>query len=197
MRPRKHLLLLAAFVGCLVFGAPSPAQGAGGPSTGVHINPSSPAANEYALPLQTARGAPPSSGKTAPLFGSGIKQSKGGRRRSGGSSGQAGRTSGRSSGGGRGGGRSGGGRSGHPHTGKNTHRSNQHRATGRHPKHSTAAAPSSTTTRTTAATPTARKILHAGSGSSWLWMLIAGVAVLVLGSGGAFVLQHENKLHPE
>ncbi len=197
MRPRKYLLLLAAFAGCLVLGMPSVASAAGGPSAGVHVNPSSPAAGEYALPLQTARGAPPESGAKGSLFGSGIKQSKGGHRSTGGGSGPAGRTSGRRSAGGRT--RSGGGAPGHRRNKSATsHRTTQHQtARRRHPKHGAAAAPSTTTTTTTAAAPAARKILHAGSGSSWLWMLIAGVAVLVLGSGGAFVLQHENKLHPE
>jgi hypothetical protein len=50
---------------------PLPALAAGG--SPVHIDPASPVAKEYALPLSTARGAPPESGQSGKLFGSGIK----------------------------------------------------------------------------------------------------------------------------
>ncbi|HEX7610251.1 MAG TPA: hypothetical protein VF380_06240 [Solirubrobacteraceae bacterium] len=53
------------------------AQAATGLEPGVHVDPGSPAAKEYALPLNQARqtggGAPSSSSSSAPLFGAGIK----------------------------------------------------------------------------------------------------------------------------
>jgi hypothetical protein len=52
-----------------------PAAAAASNNSPVHVDPSSPVAKEYALPLATARGAPPESGKNGSLFGSGIKHS--------------------------------------------------------------------------------------------------------------------------
>lgn len=64
------LCLLVAFV------LPSPAAASEGLEPGVHRDPGSPAAHEYALPLQQARGqAAPSSGSASgapPAFGVGI-----------------------------------------------------------------------------------------------------------------------------
>jgi hypothetical protein len=54
-----------------VLGLPAPVLAAGG--SPVHVDPSSPVAKEYALPLATARGAPPESGQKGKLFGSGIR----------------------------------------------------------------------------------------------------------------------------
>lgn len=64
------LCLLVAFV------LPAPAAASEGLEPGVHRDPGSPAAHEYALPLQQARGqAAPTSGSTSgapPAFGVGI-----------------------------------------------------------------------------------------------------------------------------
>jgi hypothetical protein len=62
-------------------GAAASAQAASGVEPGVHVDPGSPAAKEYALPLSQARGtgSPPSSapstqtGSEGTLFGAGIK----------------------------------------------------------------------------------------------------------------------------
>jgi hypothetical protein len=56
----------------LLAATPVTALAAGNP---LHIDPKSPVAKEYALPLATARGAAPESGQTGVLFGSGIKSS--------------------------------------------------------------------------------------------------------------------------
>jgi hypothetical protein len=195
-----YLLLLAAFAGCLALTRPSGAHAAGNPpSNGVHVNPSSPAAGEYALPLATARGAPPESGQKGSLFGSGIRRTKAGKSGSNnGTSGQTGRRTGN-----RTGGRSSGTRDTQQSTSRSApnHRYKHHQkqASGpsRHQKHAVVAPSTKSPPPRAVATPAARRILHSGSGSSWLWMLVAGAAVLVLGSGGAFVLQHESKFHTE
>ncbi|MDE3134152.1 MAG: hypothetical protein KGL15_08815 [Acidobacteriota bacterium] len=72
MRPsvRARFLQTLASAGCALL-LPASALAAGG--SPVHIDPASPVAKEYALPLATARGAPPESGKSGKLFGSGIK----------------------------------------------------------------------------------------------------------------------------
>jgi hypothetical protein len=67
---RARLLQTLVWVGCLL-ALPATALAAGG--SPLHIDPASPVAKEYALPLATARGAPPESGKSGKLFGSGIK----------------------------------------------------------------------------------------------------------------------------
>jgi hypothetical protein len=50
-----------------------PAAAAASGNSPVHIDPRSPVAKEYALPLASARGAVPESGKSGNLFGSGLK----------------------------------------------------------------------------------------------------------------------------
>jgi hypothetical protein len=50
-----------------------PAAAAALGNSPVHIDPRSPVAKEYALPLASARGAVPESGKSGNLFGSGLK----------------------------------------------------------------------------------------------------------------------------
>jgi cobalamin biosynthesis Mg chelatase CobN len=56
----------------LLAATPVTALAAGNP---LHVDPKSPVAKEYALPLATARGAAPESGQPGALFGSGIKSS--------------------------------------------------------------------------------------------------------------------------
>jgi hypothetical protein len=81
--PRKHLQPLAALtavtLGLMLAATVVPAAALAGtpsPTAGVHIDPSSPEAKEYALPLATARGAPADSGSKGALFGSGISANK-------------------------------------------------------------------------------------------------------------------------
>jgi len=68
-RVRARLPLTSICTVCAL-ALPASALAAGSP---VHVDPASPVAKEYALPLATARGAPPESGQTGRLFGSGIK----------------------------------------------------------------------------------------------------------------------------
>jgi hypothetical protein len=89
----------------------------------VHIDPSSPVAKEYALPIAIARGAPSEQGKSSRLFGSGIKPNS---------------------------------------------------------------APVSVSSA--AAAPAAYTILRPGSGSGVVWMVLAGILVVALGSAGGLAL---------
>lgn len=79
MRPsvRARSLQTLACAACALL-LPASALAAGG--SPVHIDPASPVAKEYALPLATARGAQPESGKSGKLFGSGIRHSSAGTR---------------------------------------------------------------------------------------------------------------------
>jgi hypothetical protein len=81
--PRKHLQPLAALaavtLGLMVAATVEPAAALAGmssPTAGVHIDPSSPEAKEYALPLAIARGAPADTGSKGALFGSGISANR-------------------------------------------------------------------------------------------------------------------------
>jgi hypothetical protein len=81
--PRKHLQPLAALaavtLGLMLAATVEPAAALAGissPTAGVHIDPSSPEAKEYALPLATARGAPADTGSKGALFGSGISATR-------------------------------------------------------------------------------------------------------------------------
>jgi hypothetical protein len=66
VRPLVTLICAAC---TLAFTAAASASG----NSPVHVDPRSPVAKEYALPLASARGAVPESGKSGSLFGSGIK----------------------------------------------------------------------------------------------------------------------------
>jgi hypothetical protein len=188
--PLKNLVLLAALALAFSLGMPAAAlagSGSGSPTAGVHVDPGSPVAKEYALPLATARGAPADTGSNGSLFGTGITKRKS-RRPSGGTS-----------------------TASEPASStpvnetvpamptSNTtatqpvrpaHRHHRHRAA-RKPerkpagKHARGSIPAG---RNATAPPTALKILHPGTGLSWLWMMLAALAVLALGSGGAFLL---------
>lgn len=75
--PRKHLLLLPALAIFSLLLPTAALAGATSPTAGVHVDPGSPVAKEYALPLANARGAPADTGSNGSLFGSGIKKSSG------------------------------------------------------------------------------------------------------------------------
>jgi hypothetical protein len=72
-RPMRHSVRVRPLVTllCAACTLAIPASASG--SSPVHVDPSSPVAKEYALPLASARGAAPESGKSGSLFGSGIK----------------------------------------------------------------------------------------------------------------------------
>lgn len=229
---RKHLLLLATLAIGVSMGAPATALAGGvSPTAGVHIDPSSPVAKEYALPLATARGAPADTGSTGSLFGRGITKQKsshpsvnrggGGQKSDGGGSSAAtgsspaATTPAKTS-------------TSIAATGSQTttstspaitaispatppaspvtttstsrarmptiHRrghGHHHRRvpnTVRRPVHHPGSTGASLTHARTTAAPATTRILHPGDGSGWLWMLITALAVLTLGSGGAFLL---------
>lgn len=68
-----HRFWLSVFVTALLLAVAMPrAATAGGAASGIHIDPGSPAAKEYALPLSSARGVPPGSASSGGLFGVGI-----------------------------------------------------------------------------------------------------------------------------
>jgi hypothetical protein len=136
-------------------------------------------AKEYALPLATARGAPPESGRSGGLFGSGIKH------------GSSGSTSSRTT-----------TSSEAPPvqaetTPPVTTIATQTTTSPEHhqPGHITTVTlpdlvtPPGSGTRTTAtAVPAAYKVLKPGSGSGLLWMLLAAIVVVALGSAGGLAL---------
>jgi len=71
-----HRRLFAPIAGLLaaisVLLAPAPALAGGSPTPGVHIDPNSPVAKQYAIPLGVARGTPAGSSSKGSLFGHGI-----------------------------------------------------------------------------------------------------------------------------
>jgi hypothetical protein len=163
---------------CCALALPAPALAAGG--SPVHVDPSSPVAKEYALPLATARGAPPESGHSGKLFGSGIKHA---------SSKPAQTTTVATP----------------PPPVPQVQQPVTSTATltattpapkpRRHrPEHVTTVTLPTLTTATTnreitaRATPAAYRVLRPGSGSGLLWMILAAVVVIVLGSAGGVAL---------
>ncbi len=72
MRHSVRLRPLATLI-CAAFILAPPAAASASDSSPVHVDPRSPVAKEYALPLASARGAAPESGRSGGLFGSGIK----------------------------------------------------------------------------------------------------------------------------
>jgi hypothetical protein len=166
-----------------------PAAASASNSSPVHVDPSSPVAKEYALPLATARGAPPESGRSGSLFGSGIKHS--------GSRSTTDHTT-----------------TTEPPpvqtettppvtTPPVTATATETVTTPRHhqPEHVTTVtlptlitAPRRTSTSTSTmpvranAAPAAYKVLKPGSGSGVLWMVLAAVIVVALGSAGGIAL---------
>jgi hypothetical protein len=129
---------------------------AGSGSSPLHVDPASPVAKEYALPLPSARGAPPKSGRSGRLFGAGITPSKARTTDTTAAEPRRSRHAGtRAAGGGAAGGRTAGGR-----------------------------------TRATAkGVPADYRVLRSGSGSGVLWMVLAAVVVVALGSAGGIALR--------
>ncbi|HEX3616032.1 MAG TPA: hypothetical protein VHU61_05820 [Solirubrobacteraceae bacterium] len=163
---------------------PAPAVAAGG--SPVHVDPASPVAKEYALPLATARGAAPESGKSGKLFGSGIRHTSTAPTATTpatvetpppASTGEPTVTPTATT----------------PAAPPRTQR--PHRRRHHQPLHVTTVTLPVLTTPITAArdttaraTPAAYRVLRPGSGSGLLWMLLAAVLVIVLGSVGGLVL---------
>jgi hypothetical protein len=174
---RARLLLTVV---CAICGLAFPAAASASKGSPVHVDPGSPVAKEYALPLATARGAPPESGRSGGLFGSGIKH------------------------------RGSGSTSSHTTTSSETPPPVQTETTPpvtttatqttTSPKHhrtrriTTVTFPDLVTTPATGTTPTADaipaayKVLRPGSGSGLLWMVLAAVVVVALGAAGGLAL---------
>jgi hypothetical protein len=179
MRYSVRARLLTTVV-CAVCMLALPAAASASKGSPVHIDPASPVAKEYALPLSTARGAQPESGRSGGLFGSGIKH----------------------------------GSSGPPTSHTTTSSEAPPVQTETTPPVTTAATQTTTSpddhrqpghittvtlpdlvtttgTDTTAmanAVPAAYKVLKPGSGSGLLWMVLAAVVVVALGSAGGLAL---------
>lgn len=134
---------------------------------GVHIDPGSPVAKQYSIPLAVARGAKPGSASPGQRFGAGITPSSGGGQ--GGSGGTAAASLPASS----------VSPSAHASASDTTHLKT-HRTTPRGAKptssHAIVSAPAE-------APPSPASTLHAGLGTGTMWML--GVAAIVLILGGA------------
>ena len=173
---RARLLLTVVCAMCMLA---LPAAASASKNSPVHVDPASPVAKEYALPLATARGAPPESGRSGGLFGSGIKHS------------------------------SHGSPSSHTTTSSEappaqtettppvTTTATQTTTSPKHhqPGHITTVTlpdlvttPATGTTTTANAVPAAYKVLKPGSGSGLLWMVLAAVVVVALGSAGGLAL---------
>jgi hypothetical protein len=176
VRARPLLTLVCA--GCALALPATPALAGGSP---VHVDPSSPVAKEYALPLATARGAPPESGKSGSLFGSGIKHSTAGPGTNTTVTATPPQTVTESQ---------------PPATVTTSTRTSATKTPAhRQPTHVTTvtlpvltATMTATTPRTASAAPAAYKVLRPGSGSGLLWMIVAAVVVIALGSAGGFAL---------
>jgi hypothetical protein len=174
-------MLTAILVALLAL--PSAALAKGGSTTtssGVHLDPGSPAAKQYSIPLSNARGSGGGGGgSSSSLFGSGITSSSG---PSGGagspaisSDSTASNTAVTT-----------------PSTTASAHRHLTGKGTHRHP------APSASTSATSAApaasTPPAAKVLNPSSGSGIAWMLGLAAVVIVIGLGGAlFVIGRDRR----
>jgi hypothetical protein len=181
---RARFLQTLVCAGCALT-LPASAAAAGSP---VHVDPSSPVAKEYALPLASARGAQPESGQSGKLFGSGIKHATTVTRTTPVQTAAPLTTTTQSE---------------PPVTTSSaaptattvatpTTRTRTHRH--RH-RHRGVAAPSATLARTTTteraahATPAAYRVLRPGSGSGLLWMALAAIVVVALGSAGGLALR--------
>ncbi|MEA2199942.1 MAG: hypothetical protein QOI89_538 [Solirubrobacteraceae bacterium] len=154
------------------------AQAASALEPGVHVDPGSPAAKEYALPLDQARqtGSESSSQPTSEggLFGAGIKPPGSGGSRGGGGGGTGGGTGGSATGG---------------------HGAN---ATGHAapPAQGASATSPSQAQLAQAALRAAREQGSGGGNGSILALVGGGVAILVLGGFGGTVLRHSRRPRP-
>jgi len=179
---RARFLQTLVCAGCAL-ALPAPALAAGG--SPVHVDPASPVAKEYALPLATARGAPPESGQSGKLFGSGIKHPSTVPTQTATTtiatppptSTQSEQTI----------------TSALPTT--VSHRPHPHRRHHRPVHVTTVTLPVLTTPMTASreitarATPAAYRVLRPGSGSGVLWMVLVAVLVLGIGSAGGVLLR--------
>jgi hypothetical protein len=175
-----RLSAILAFAAVAASGPALLAPAAGALEPGVHVDPGSPAAKEYALPVSKARGSGGSEGAHERLFGAGISPPS-----SGSSGGGAGASGGEAR-----------GDVGSPRAGSRA------AGTGAARKRSAGAHGTPAGTGTGAATGAASQVPPAlvrrvadgrsssGGGSSSLVLLGGGVAVIVLGAFAGIVLRH-------
>jgi hypothetical protein len=159
------------------------AQAASALEPGVHVDPGSPAAKEYALPLDQARqtGTESSSQPNSEggLFGAGIKPpGSGGSSRGGGTRGGSGGT---------------GSRTGSSATGPRAANGTGHAAP---PAQGASATSPSQAQLAQAALRAAREQGSGGGNGSILALVGGGVAILVLGGFGGTVLRHSRRPRP-
>jgi hypothetical protein len=186
---RRHLLHICALlvvglaVEALTFSASAAVAAPPTPSQGVHVDPNSPVAKEYSIPLSNARGAAAGTADPGPLFGSGITK--------------------------RGPGSSGGASAGSAavvsisQSPSNTKvgqarggSAKRHASNKGSPAAAGAATPVSAVSAD-AAPPPAVKVLRSGSGSAVAWMVGLAVVVLALGGlGGYLVTRRGHQMHP-
>ncbi|MGO9972094.1 MAG: hypothetical protein ACLP01_04640 [Solirubrobacteraceae bacterium] len=216
MHSTKHKSLLLTVVACLIGAqmalvAPGVSLAAAPPNplpSGVHVDPGSPAAKQYAIPLNTARGTPPGSSGSGSTFGQGISHNPASDKSSGTRSTPT--SAATPTGGASGSGTPAPGTSGNPTpssaatgtahrssaTRSGAHPGSGHPAGSRHGAGTGRAGVVATTTAqstptrgslTRTAAPPAEKVLHSGSGSGLIWMLAPAALVLVLGAAGALL----------
>ncbi len=159
--------------------------------TGVHIDPNSPVAKQYEIPLSTARGVPPGSSGSGALFGAGI--SSAGSRSAGSTSAgstSAGSTSAgsKSAGSKSAGSKSAGSKSPGSTSAASTSGTGAPQVTSGH-----AGAASVTLA---SAPPAAEKVLHPGSSFGLVWMAGMAVLVLVIGGAGSLALTSRRRTTP-
>jgi hypothetical protein len=186
--PRQHHLLVRGLILALLALALPDVALAHKPPSGVHVDPGSPAAKEYSIPLSSARGAPAGSASSGQLFGAGITRGSGG--------------------GGGGAAPSGGGASptaaSSPQASPSpaapaspaapTHHARAHPKTAAsHRTQSVAPAPLAAGAAAANAIPPSLKVLHPSSGSGVAWMLGVAALVLLIGGLGAFVLRGRSR----
>ena len=193
--PALLIIVLSALVGPSVSLAATPTQN---PSSGVHVDPGSPAAKQYAIPLSTARGGPAGTSGAGSLFGAGISRktsstaTAGPTRASSTPTGTADTTPGSAA----------------PTVSAATGATASHathatyRRTTRHraqapPRGSSGAASTTTAGAGASSTPPpAAKVLRSGSGSGLVWMLVAAALVMILGATGSFALTGRRRRAP-
>jgi hypothetical protein len=154
----------ALTVGAAVVALALPAPALAAKGSPVHVDPSSPVAKEYALPLATARGAPPESGQSGKLFGSGITTT------------QSVATPTATA-------------TAPTPTATTTPTPTVTTPTATAPTPTVTQPPPSPPVSNASAAPAAYKVLQPGSGSGVLWMVLAAMVVVGLGGAGGIVLR--------
>ncbi len=202
---RRHLSRLSTVLVFLLsaqvtlIGSPIARAATGGSvPVGVHVDPGSSAAKQYAIPLASARGAPPGTTGSGILFGAGISRTSSKHQAAAPSSTAAApsSTAAAPSSTAAAGNSTAGAAASTPRsgTGATAPGSKRQAVPGTEPSagapRTIAAAPRTRAAVSSAASapPPAAKILHSGSGSGLLWMVVMAALVLALGAAGSFAI---------